>query len=104
MNETKKTGLGFLGYKDPHNGRDPIGSLYGIYIYIHISYIYIYIIFVYIYIYIIFVYIYIYIIYIYIYLHTYIYIWLMFIVNVGKYTSPMDPVGTITANLIGVVY
>ena len=74
MNETKKTGLGFLGYKDPHNGRDPIGSLH-IYKY-----------------------------HIYIYKYTNIYIWLIFIVNVGKYTSPMDPVGTITANLIGVVY
>ena len=55
MNETKKTGLGFLGYKDPHNGRDPIGSLYGIYIYKY--HIYIYYICIYTYIYIIFVYI-----------------------------------------------
>ena len=38
-------------------------------------------------------------VYIYIYIDTY--IWLIFIVNVGEYSSPMDPMGRVGANLVG---
>ena len=35
----------------------------------------------------------------YIYLHSYSYIWLIFMVKVGEYTSPMDPLGKATPSL-----